>query len=86
MSVVVLLVLMPVFRSNPRVRFVTSSVILEFVATNASLLIVSAAIAAVSCSSTTFFCVRGKFVEVIFEVVFVDKVVNGGVLWGNSLV
>ena len=86
MSVFVPLVLMPVFHPNLLVRFVTSAASLEFVATNASLLIVSAAIAAVSCSSTTFFCVRGKFVEVIFEVVFVDKVVNGGVLWGNSLV
>ena len=43
-----------VFRPNLLVRFVTSSASLEFVVTNASLLIVSAVIADVIFSSTNF--------------------------------
>ena len=87
LSVVVLLVSLTVFYTKLLVNFVTSAASLEFVATNASLLIVSAAIAAVICSRTNFFCGhgRGKGIEVIFEVIFVDKVVNGSALWGNSL-
>ena len=54
LSGVVPFVAMSLFRPNLLVRFVTSATSLEFEATNASLLIVSAAIAAVSCSSTNF--------------------------------
>ena len=49
-----LFVSLPEFRPNLLVRFVTSAVSLSFVATKASLLVVSAAIADVSCYNTTF--------------------------------
>ena len=54
LSVVVPLVSLPAFGPNLLVRFVTSAASLAFVATKASLLVFSGAIAAVSCSSTTF--------------------------------
>ena len=54
LSAVVPLVSLPAFRPNLLVRFVTSAAILALVATKASLLVVSAVIAAVSCSSATF--------------------------------
>ena len=54
LSAFVPLVLLPAFRLNFLVRFVTSAASLVFVATKASLLVFSAAIGAVSCSSTTF--------------------------------
>ena len=51
---VVPLVLLPEFCPNLLVKFVTSAASLAFVATKAFLLVVSAAIEAVRCSSTTF--------------------------------
>ena len=54
MSGVVPLVAPSEFCPNLLVRFFTSATSLELVATKASLLIVIAAIAAVSCPSTTF--------------------------------
>ena len=75
------------FWTNLLVRVVTSATSLELVATKASLLIVIAAIAAVSCVSMTFSIVRGCgwIVEVIFKTILVDKVVYCGALWGHSL-
>ena len=52
LSVVVPLVALSVFHPNLLVSFVTSVMRLDFVATNPSLFIFSAAIAAISCSST----------------------------------
>ena len=54
MSVVFVLVALSEFRLNLLVRVVTSATSLELVAIKASLLIVIATIAAVSCASTTF--------------------------------
>ena len=53
LSAVVPLVSLPAFCTNLLVRFVTAVASLAFVVTNASLLVSRAAIAAVSCSSTT---------------------------------
>ena len=53
-SAVVSIVSLLAFCPNLLVRFVTSAVSLAFVVTKDSLLVVSAGIAAVSCSSTTF--------------------------------
>ena len=54
LSAVVPLVSLPAFRPNLLVRFVTSAASLAFVATTALLLVVRAAIVAMSCSSTNF--------------------------------
>ena len=56
-SAVVPLVSLPAFHPNLLVRLVTSASSLAFVSTKALLLVVSTAIAAVSCSNMTFYVI-----------------------------